>query len=169
MAQSKTTVKILMVDDDEDDCILVRDALRASDLDHELHTLPDGVELMDYLYQRGQYEGSFVPRPDLVLLDLNMPKKDGREVLYEVRKDPLLKDIPIAVLTGSSEWDDISRCYELGATAVFNKSEWFEDLIQIMKICGTYWFKCMTWEIHQRAHLNKEIGSQRPKVVSRNT
>ena len=148
MVNSQTTVNILMVDDNENDCILLREALRVSDLDHVLHTLQNPVELIDYLYRRGRYEGSVEPRPNLILLDLNMPKTDGHAILYEVRKDPLLKDIPIAALTESSAWDEISRCYELGATAVFNRREWFEDLIQIIRICGSYWFKCMTLEIH---------------------
>jgi CheY-like chemotaxis protein len=154
MEHGQTRVKILMVDDDADDCFLVNEALRASDLDHELQTLPDGVELLDYLYRRGQYEDLTGALPDLILLDLNMPRKDGREVLYELRQDPSLRNIPIAVLTGSSEWCDISRCYELGATVVFNKSEWFQDLINIITICGNYWFKWMTWKIHQSAHPN---------------
>lgn len=164
MEYNQTRVKILMVDDDEDDCFLVREALRASDLDHELHTLPDGMELIDYLYRRGRYKNLNEPQPDLILLDLNMPRKGGREVLLEVRQDPCLKDIPIAVLTGSSDWSDISRCYELGATAVFNKGEWFDDLVKIIKICGAYWFKCMTWEIHQRAYPDLGAESRSLKI-----
>jgi len=138
----RTTVTILMADDDEDDCMLAHEALAESRLANDLHFVPDGEELMDYLYQRGKYvDPSSSPRPGLILLDLNMPKKDGREALQEIKSDPQLRHIPIVVLTTSKAEEDIYRSYDLGANSFITKPVTFSALVEVMKTIGKYWFE----------------------------
>lgn len=135
-------VTILMADDDPDDCLLAREALAESRLANDLHFVSDGEELMDYLYQRGKYSvpGS-APRPGLILLDLNMPKKDGREVLKELKSDPDLRQIPVLVLTTSQAEEDILRSYYLGANSYITKPVTFSSLIEVMQTLSKYWFE----------------------------
>ncbi len=135
-------VTILMADDDPDDCLLAREALAESRLANDLHFVSDGEELMDYLYQRGKYSvpGS-APRPSLILLDLNMPKKDGREVLKELKADPHLRQIPVLVLTTSQAEEDILRSYYLGANSYITKPVTFSSLIEVMQTLSKYWFE----------------------------
>lgn len=135
-------VTILMADDDPDDCMLAREALAESRLANDLHFVSDGEELMDYLYQRGKYSvpGS-APRPGLILLDLNMPKKDGREVLKELKSDPDLRQIPVLVLTTSQAEEDILRSYYLGANSYITKPVTFSSLIEVMQTLSKYWFE----------------------------
>lgn len=135
-------VTILMADDDPDDCLLAREALAESRLANDLHFVSDGEELMDYLYQRGKYSvpGS-APRPSLILLDLNMPKKDGREVLNELKSDPHLRQIPVLVLTTSQAEEDILRSYYLGANSYITKPVTFSSLIEVMQTLSKYWFE----------------------------
>jgi CheY-like chemotaxis protein len=133
---------ILMADDDPDDCMLAREALAESRLDNQLHCVEDGEELMDYLYHRGKYqEPGSAPRPGLILLDLNMPKKDGREVLRELKADPELRQIPVLVLTTSKAEEDIHRSYYLGANSYITKPVTFSSLIEVMQTVGKYWFE----------------------------
>ena len=135
-------VMILMADDDPDDCMLAREALAESRLDNQLHCVEDGEELMDYLYHRGKYqEPGSAPRPGLILLDLNMPKKDGREVLRELKADPELRQIPVLVLTTSKAEEDIHRSYYLGANSYITKPVTFSSLIEVMQTLGKYWFE----------------------------
>ena len=135
-------VTILMADDDPDDCMLAREALAESRLANDLHFVSDGEELMDYLYQRGKYSvpGS-APRPSLILLDLNMPKKDGREVLNELKSDPHVRQIPVLVLTTSQAEEDILRSYYLGANSYITKPVTFSSLIEVMQTLSKYWFE----------------------------
>jgi CheY-like chemotaxis protein len=131
-----------MADDDDDDCMLARDALAESRLANELHLVRDGEELMDYLYRRGKYtDPKLAPRPGLILLDLNMPKKDGREALGEIKSDPQLKHIPVVVLTTSKAEEDIYRSYELGANSYITKPVTFASLVEVMRTIGKYWFE----------------------------
>jgi CheY-like chemotaxis protein len=132
-------VRILMADDDEDDRLLTRDALRESRLANELYFVRDGEELLEFLYQRGQFASA--PRPGLILLDLNMPRKDGREALREIKADPNLRCIPVVVLTTSKEEADIYRSYDLGANSFVTKPVTFDGLIDVMRGLGTYWFE----------------------------
>jgi CheY-like chemotaxis protein len=138
----QTTVTILMADDDEDDCMLAREALTESRLANELYIVRDGEELMDYLHRRGQYVNAHIsPRPALILLDLNMPKKDGREALREIKDDPELRQIPVVVLTTSKAEEDIYRTYDLGANSFIIKPVTFAALVEVMKTIGKYWFE----------------------------
>ncbi len=142
MKGRQTTVNILLADDDDDDCMLAREALAESRLSSELHVVKDGEELMDYLYQRGKYASpSSSPRPGLILLDLNMPKKDGREALKEIKADPELRQIPVIVLTTSKAEEDICRSYHLGANSFIIKPMNFASLVEVMRTIGKYWFE----------------------------
>lgn len=142
MKGRRTTVTILMADDDEDDCMLAREALAESRLANALYLVRDGEELLDYLHQRGKYTDlNLAPRPGLILLDLNMPKKDGREALREIKTDPQLKHIPIVVLTTSKAEEDIYRSYELGANSYITKPVTFASLVEVMRTIGKYWFE----------------------------
>jgi two-component system, response regulator len=142
MNHCQKSIVILMADDDADDRLLAKDALGECRLANDLHFVEDGEQLLDYLFRRGQYaELKNAPRPGLVLLDLNMPKKDGREALREIKADPELRKIPVVVLTTSNADTDISRIYELGANSFITKPVTFEQLVNVMKILGSYWFE----------------------------
>ena len=131
---------ILMVDDDPDDFFLARDAFRESGLPSDFQLVSDGEELMDYLHRRGKFTGlEDYPMPRLILLDLNMPRKDGREVLVEMKQDPNLRRIPIVVYTTSGEETDISHSYELGASSYVTKPATFDGLVELMRNLGEYW------------------------------
>lgn len=133
---------ILMADDDEDDCLLALEAFAESRLANELRFVKDGEELMDYLYQRGKYTDlSKSPRPVLILLDLNMPKKDGREALKEIKANPHLRQIPVVVLTTSKAEEDVYRSYDVGANSFITKPVTFTSLVEVMKTLGKYWFE----------------------------
>ncbi len=131
---------ILLVDDDPDDRMLVQDAVKESQLSHQLICVEDGEELMDYLFHRNKYtDESFAPRPGLILLDLNMPKKDGREVLKEIKNNSSLCQIPIVILTTSRAEEDISITYSMGASSYIVKPITFDDLVEVIKTLGKYW------------------------------
>lgn len=135
-------ITILMADDDQDDCLLVRDAFVQSRLANDLHFVANGEDLMDYLYRRGAYaERAHYPRPGLILLDLNMPRKDGREALQEIKSDPDLRSIPVVVLTTSKAEEDIVRSYNTGANSFITKPVTFERLVDLIKSLGEYWFE----------------------------
>lgn len=134
------TITILMADDDPDDRMLTKEALQENRLANDLHFVEDGEELMDYLHQRGKYDNTNAPKPGLILLDLNMPKKDGREALTEIKADPKLKRIPIIVLTTSKAEEDILKTYDLGISSFITKPVTFDDLVEVAKAIGNYWF-----------------------------
>jgi CheY-like chemotaxis protein len=140
---SKNKLTILMADDDDDDFLLTQKALKKSRLLNNLSRVVDGEELLDYLKKRGKYAGKDIEckRPGVILLDLNMPKKDGREALKEIKSDPKLKDIPIVVFTTSKAEEDIYRSYKLGVNSFITKPVTFENLIEVMKTIGKYWFE----------------------------
>ena len=142
MKGRQTSFIILIADDDEDDCMLAQEALAESRLAKAARIVRDGEELMDYLYNRGQYtDKKLAPRPDLILLDLNMPKKDGREALREIKADSKLRSIPIIVLTTSKAEEDIYRSYDLGANSFIIKPMTFSSLVEVMRTIGKYWFE----------------------------
>ena len=135
------SITILMADDDQDDCLLVKEAFEENRLLGELRFVEDGEALMDYLYHRGKYsEQNLSPRPGLILLDLNMPRKDGREALREIRSTPDLRAIPVIVLTTSKEEKEVYRSYDLGANSFITKPVTFEALVEIVRLLGKYWF-----------------------------
>lgn len=135
-------ITILMADDDADDRLLTKEAFEASRLANELRFVEDGVELLDYLYRRGKYgDPASSPRPSIILLDLNMPKKDGREVLAEIRKDPQFSHIRIIILTTSKAEEDIVRSYDLGATSYITKPVTFESMVDVVRTLGRYWLE----------------------------
>ena len=128
-----------MADDDADDRLLAKDALAECKLNNELHFVENGEELLDFLNRRGKYAGSTLPKPGLILLDLNMPRKDGREALREIKQDPELRKIPVVVLTTSKADTDISKIYDLGANSFISKPVTFDSLVNVMKIISNYW------------------------------
>ncbi|AEN74301.1 response regulator [Rhodothermus marinus] len=135
-------VVILLADDDPDDRLLTIRALKRSRLRNEIYTVEDGEELMDYLHRRGPYaDPQRSPRPGLILLDLNMPRKDGREALQEIKSDPVLRRIPVVVLTTSNAEADILRSYDLGVNAFITKPVTFEELVHALQVLGDFWFE----------------------------
>jgi len=135
-------ITILLADDDEEDRMLTSDALKESRVANDLRFVTDGDELLDYLYRRGAFvspESS--PRPGLILLDLNMPRKDGREALKEIKADPEFRRIPVIVLTTSKAEEDIYRTYDLGANSFITKPVHFPALVEVMKEIGRYWIE----------------------------
>jgi len=140
LPETTETITILMADDDEDDRMLALDAVRESRLRNVLHCVEDGQELMDYLNHSGRYTAGNAPRPGLILLDLNMPKKDGRQALREIKSDPDLRRIPVVILTTSKTEEDILRAYDLGANSFITKPVTFDRLVEIVRTLGQYWF-----------------------------
>ena len=131
---------ILMADDDADDRMLTRDALEESRVLNELRFVEDGEELMEYLTRKGKYANpEDSPRPGLILLDLNMPKKDGREALKEIKSDPNLRRIPVVIMTTSQAEEDIFRSYDFGASSFITKPVTFDRLVELMRTLGEYW------------------------------
>jgi CheY-like chemotaxis protein len=142
MKAARKPITILLADDDEDDRMLAKDALADSRLANDLRMVEDGEELMDYLLRRGRYTApADSPRPGLILLDLNMPKMDGREALREIKSDASLRRIPVVVLTTSEAEEDIYRTYDLGANSFVTKPVMFDSLVKVMKDLGQYWFE----------------------------
>lgn len=141
-------ITILIADDDEDDRLLAQDALAESRVLNKLHCVEDGVELLEYLNREGQYqEKCNSPRPDLILLDLNMPRKDGREALKEIKENPNLKGIPVVILTTSKQEEDKIKGYNLGAASYITKPVNFEGLVELMKVLGKYWIEFVEFPV----------------------
>jgi len=136
----KDPIVILMADDDDDDYLLTKKALGESKLLNTLIRVKDGEELLDYLHGRGRFVKRAV-RPSVILLDLNMPRKDGRESLKEIKSDPSLNDIPVVIFTTSKAEEDIIRSYRLGGNSFITKPVTFRKLITVMKTLGKYWFE----------------------------
>lgn len=150
MVQTKP-ITILMADDDEDDVLLTQKALQKGRLLNDLHSVRDGEELLDYLFRRGEYtDARQAPRPGLILLDLNMPRKDGREALKEIKSHTEFKDIPIVVFTTSKAEEDIYRSYKLGVNSFITKPVTFEKLIEVMQMLGKYWFEIVTLPVEEK-------------------
>jgi CheY-like chemotaxis protein len=139
----KIPITILICDDDEDDRMLTQQALEDAHVSNELRFVEDGEQLLDYLYQRGRFAGETgaAPRPGLILLDLNMPTMDGREALRHMKKDPMLLDIPVVVLTTSSLDEDVIRSYRLGVNSFITKPVTFSGLVEAMNVLGRYWLE----------------------------
>jgi CheY-like chemotaxis protein len=139
----RNEVTILLADDDEDDRDFTRDALRDAGVPNEMRFVVDGQDLMDYLRREGMYADGSVdaPRPSVILLDLNMPRKDGREALAEIKTDEVLRTIPVVALTTSRDEKDIIRTYRLGANSFITKPVTFEALVEVMRTLQRYWLE----------------------------
>jgi CheY-like chemotaxis protein len=142
MKTGRKSITILLAEDDADDRMLVAEAVAEGRLVNDFRFVEDGEELMDYLHHRGKYaDESQAPRPGLILLDLNMPRKDGREALREIKADPSLRQIPVVVLTTSKAEEDVFRSYDLGANSFVTKPVTFKSLVDLMKNLGRYWLE----------------------------
>jgi CheY-like chemotaxis protein len=139
----KIPVTILVCDDDEDDRMLTQQALEDAHISNDVRFVEDGEQLLDYLYQRGQFAGEMgkAPRPGLILLDLNMPRMDGREALRKIKGDPTLQDIPVVVLSTSGLDADIVRSYQLGVNSFITKPVTFSGFVDAMNVLGRYWLE----------------------------
>ncbi len=138
-------IVLVMVDDDEDDCLLVEAALYEAYLKCDFHCVKDGLQMLDYLNRRGPYNGSdSSPRPDLILLDLNLPRMSGREVLQKLKADQRFRSIPVIILTTSSQEEDIAFCYDAGANTYIIKEPSFAGLLAAIKVVKEYWLDTAT-------------------------
>jgi len=132
-------VEVLLVEDNPGDARLTQEALREGKLRNRIHHARDGVEALAFLRREGEFHDA--PQPDIILLDLNMPRKDGREALKEMKADPVLRRIPIVVLTTSKAEEDILRSYDLGVNSYVTKPVTFKSLVELIKVLGQYWFE----------------------------
>lgn len=140
MSSDPRRITILMADDDPDDRLLAAEAMRESRVANDLRFVEDGEQLLDYLRRRGRWaDPALSPRPGVVLLDLNMPRMDGREALAAIKADPELRRIPIVVLTTSRAEADVLRSYDLGANSFISKPVTFGGLVEAMRVLGRYW------------------------------
>ncbi|MDJ0613383.1 MAG: response regulator [Rhizobiaceae bacterium] len=136
------SVRILIADDDEDDRMLISDAFEEARLNNPVDFVEDGEQLMDYLQRKGDYSHlTEAHKPGIILLDLNMPKKDGRTALREIREDPELKNIPIVILTTSKSEEDILKTYHLGVNSFITKPVTFDRLVEVVQVIGKYWIE----------------------------
>ncbi len=142
MSERTKAITILMADDDADDRLMTKEAFEESRLANDLRFVEDGVELLDYLRRRGKYaDVASSPRPGLILLDLNMPKMDGREALREIKADPKLKSIRVVILTTSKAEEDIYRTYNLSAASYITRPVTFAGMAEVIKTLGKYWLE----------------------------
>lgn len=142
MTDAARSITILMADDDPDDRLLAAEAMRESRVANDLRFVEDGEQLLDYLRRRGPWaDPASSPRPGVVLLDLNMPRMDGREALAAIKADPDLRRIPVVVLTTSRAEADVLRSYDLGANSFITKPVTFGGLVDAMRVLGRYWIE----------------------------
>jgi two-component system response regulator len=142
MPNTRRPITILMADDDADDRQLTKEAFDEARLGNDLRFVEDGIELLDYMNRRGKFaDPAQSPRPSLILLDLNMPRKDGREALRELKADPRFRAIRVIVLTTSKAEEDIARTYELTATSYITKPVTFDALVDVVRTLGKYWLE----------------------------
>ncbi len=139
---TKRPITILIADDDPDDRELAREAFEENHLANDLRFVEDGEELLDYLNQRGKYgDPKNAPWPSILLLDLNMPRKDGREALQELKQDPRFRGIRVVIMTTSKAEEDVVRSYDLSAASYITKPVTFERLVDVVKTLGKYWLE----------------------------
>lgn len=142
MTPAPMPITILMADDDPDDRLLTADALKEARLINDIRFVENGVELLEYLRRQGRFAApADAPRPGLILLDLNMPKMDGRTVLKELKSDAELRSIPVVILTTSKDDEDVYRSYDLGVNSYIVKPVTFEALVDILQTLEKYWFE----------------------------
>ena len=142
MTDGRSPIDILLVEDNPGDERLTREALKEGKVYHKLHWCKDGVDAMDFLYRRGRHANA--PRPDIILLDLNLPKKDGREVLSEIKQDQALRAIPVVILTNSQAEEDVLRSYDLHANCYVTKPVDLEKFIVVVKSIDRFWLTVVT-------------------------
>jgi len=135
--ENLSVVDVLLVEDDPGDVVLIKEAFEFNKVHNALHTVSDGVEALDFLYRRNGHEDA--PRPDLVLLDLNLPRKDGREVLQELKADPALCRIPVIVLTTSAAESDILHSYDLQANCFITKPLDLDEFFEVVRAIEDFW------------------------------
>jgi len=144
MDRKSRVITILMAEDDEEDRMMTKEAWEESRLANDLRFVEDGEELMEYLERKGKYANpADSPRPSLILLDLNMPKKDGREALQEIKASAAFRQIPVVVLTTSKTEEDILRSYDVGASSYIAKPVTFDGLVRILQQLDKYWFELL--------------------------
>jgi two-component system response regulator len=136
--QTMKPIDVLVVEDNPGDARLIKEVLNSNKIFCRLHTVKDGVEAMNFLYRNGEY--SEAPRPDLIFLDLNLPKKDGREVLKEIKTDEKLKQIPVVVMTTSQAEEDIFKSYSLHANCYVTKPLDLDQFVRVVKSIEEFWF-----------------------------
>lgn len=142
MSSITKPIVLLFADDDLDDQLLVKEAFAENKLSNKILFVNNGEELLDYLKQRGKFsDPDLSPRPDLILLDLNMPKVDGREALKEIKQDKKLRQIPVIILTTSKAEEDIIRTYDLGVNSYISKPVTFTAMVKIVQTIEAYWFQ----------------------------
>jgi CheY-like chemotaxis protein len=140
--KSGNQIEILIADDDAEDRMLVIDALKESRLNNNVQEVENGEELLQFLLNKGKYsDKKKFPTPGIILLDLNMPKKDGREALKEIKENKKLRKIPIIVLTTSKAEEDILKTYDLGVSSYITKPVTFSSMVDVMKTLNKYWFE----------------------------
>lgn len=145
METNPKPIIILLADDDAEDREMTRKALDKNRLANDFYAVADGEQLLDFLHHRGKFAPPVPsPTPGLILLDLNMPRLDGREALAAIKADPLLRRIPVVVLTTSQAQQDIFRTYDLGCSSFISKPVTFESLVQVTMVLGQYWFQIVT-------------------------
>ena len=147
MKRSLNPVTLLMADDDPDDRLLMKQALAENGLPNLIEFVEDGVDLMDYLHQRGKYTHGKTTKPGLILLDLNMPKMDGREALRLIKANPEFRRIPVVILTTSQAEEDIFQTYDLGVNSFICKPVSFKDLVEVTREIGNYWLSTVALPI----------------------
>lgn len=142
LKKDKSQVSILIADDDADDRMLTKEAFEENHVINPIHFVNDGEELMAYLLKKGKYaDKEIYPQPGMILLDLNMPRKDGREALAEIKSHPELRRIPVIVLTTSKAEEDVIRSYNLGVNCFITKPVTFNSLVEVTRMLGKYWFE----------------------------
>ena len=141
MTTKREAVTVLLADDDPDDRMLVEEAFGEIDSSYDLRFVDDGEELMDYLRREGRFTEEAAPKPALILLDLNMPKKDGREAACEIKADPALRRIPIVVLTTSTSEEDVLHTYGVGVNSFVSKPVTFEGMLALAREVSTFWIE----------------------------
>lgn len=157
-------VTLLVADDDADDRLMIRDAIRENHMQNDVRFVSDGVELLDYLHQRGAFAApESCPRPGLILLDLNMPKVDGRAALQEIKSHPILRQVPVVVLTTSKAEEDILRTYHLGVNSFVTKPVTFDALVKVMRDIGNYWFQIVELPFRSEGAERRPLGSGTPR------
>src|SRR5580704_12747272 len=141
MSTNPDLISILIADDDADDRMMAKEALEECRLANPIDFVEDGIELLAYLRGQGRYAGSAARKPGFIILDLNMPKMDGREALREIKADPALRRIPVVVMTTSQADRDVAGSYDLGANSYVTKPVTMDSLVEVLRALGRYWFE----------------------------